>query len=568
LESETRGFTSACNRLGRRDAALAIALAALFVFCGVTRAVFGVCGVFHDDGIYVTTARAIAEGEGYRQVGHPGQPPETKFPYLYPFVLAQIWRIWPDFPANLLAMQGLSLLAGATMVALSFLYLIRYRYVPRSAAAAACALTATASVVLYFGAQTMSEMPFAVLFVAACWALERQVRDERRSRIYEIGLGVLLTTPFLCRAIGVALLPIALVLLYRSKRRLRWVVGGVVFASAPWIAWASNASAPQHAEVQLFYISYVSWWTSSTQWELPSVVCVNLLRILAAPAFLGLEGLTHIVAGTVGKWWFVCCMGLGLVGLIMVLRQARGGRVLPWCLLAYLGPVLIWPWPPPRFLIPVLPLLLCFPLALVFASRGNGRRARVRVRLALGAVSVGLLANGWLLHQHARRSMETGYPLMHLPAEPVHWQPYQDAFNWLRANAQGGDIVAAGMDSMTYLYTGLPTFRPFQQRPLALFYGAAGPPLGSVDELAEMLKRWRARYLMVSPMHGFAEAEPYAKLVAELRETFPGWVRPVYQSVAGEIRLFELQPDVDPKVLACTARTQVNSPAVCSPQPR
>jgi hypothetical protein len=50
-------------------------------------------GTYHDDGIYVTTAKAIATGQGYRIVSLPFEPSETKYPPLHPFLLSVIWRL-------------------------------------------------------------------------------------------------------------------------------------------------------------------------------------------------------------------------------------------------------------------------------------------------------------------------------------------------------------------------------------------------------------------------------------------------------------------------------------------
>ena len=49
-------------------------------------------GSYHDDGVYLVTARALAEGEGYRIISLPDEPVQTKYPVLFPFLLSLIWR--------------------------------------------------------------------------------------------------------------------------------------------------------------------------------------------------------------------------------------------------------------------------------------------------------------------------------------------------------------------------------------------------------------------------------------------------------------------------------------------
>ncbi len=58
-------------------------------------------GFYHDDSIYWVSARSLAMGDGYRIQSLPGQPYQTKYPPLYPALLATIWKLDPRFPANL-----------------------------------------------------------------------------------------------------------------------------------------------------------------------------------------------------------------------------------------------------------------------------------------------------------------------------------------------------------------------------------------------------------------------------------------------------------------------------------
>ena len=78
--------------LRRSDLAVALGLAVVLLALGSWMMVPGVIGVYHDDAIYVTTAKALAQGDGYRLINLPGTPPQTKYPILYPFLLAAVWE--------------------------------------------------------------------------------------------------------------------------------------------------------------------------------------------------------------------------------------------------------------------------------------------------------------------------------------------------------------------------------------------------------------------------------------------------------------------------------------------
>lgn len=62
-------------------------------------------GAFVDDGFYVTLAQSLAEGHGYRNLNLPGAPPHVRYPFLYPAALSLLWRLWPQFPANVALVQ-------------------------------------------------------------------------------------------------------------------------------------------------------------------------------------------------------------------------------------------------------------------------------------------------------------------------------------------------------------------------------------------------------------------------------------------------------------------------------
>src|SRR5262245_45077137 len=95
--------------LTRRDTLLALGLAVVLGVAAAARVHPGACGQCHDDGIYALSAQALAQGDGYRLIGLPGQPPQTKYPPLYPGALALLWKLCPDFPANLVLLQSFNI---------------------------------------------------------------------------------------------------------------------------------------------------------------------------------------------------------------------------------------------------------------------------------------------------------------------------------------------------------------------------------------------------------------------------------------------------------------------------
>ena len=56
-------------------------------------------GQKHDDAIYYITSKSLTEGRGYRILSLPGEPFETKYPPVLPFLLTIPWLLDPRFGA-------------------------------------------------------------------------------------------------------------------------------------------------------------------------------------------------------------------------------------------------------------------------------------------------------------------------------------------------------------------------------------------------------------------------------------------------------------------------------------
>src|SRR5438128_7525740 len=85
-----------------------LALAAVYLIALRTPA----AGIFHDDGVYLVTAKALATGQGYRIASLPGEIFQTKYPPLFPLLLAAAWKLYPRFPDNVAVLKCAPLLCA------------------------------------------------------------------------------------------------------------------------------------------------------------------------------------------------------------------------------------------------------------------------------------------------------------------------------------------------------------------------------------------------------------------------------------------------------------------------
>ena len=146
-------------------------------------------GFYHDEGIYVSTAKGLATGQGYRIIDLPGEPAETKYPPFYPFLLSLIWRIYPSFPGNIVPMMLLSIAATIGYFALTYSYLTSQGYAGRWQALVVVGLAAINWRTLIPATGVSSEMVFALLSVGAMYLAEK---PPERSWLQQCAASVML----------------------------------------------------------------------------------------------------------------------------------------------------------------------------------------------------------------------------------------------------------------------------------------------------------------------------------------------------------------------------------------
>lgn len=210
-------------------------------------------GAYHDDGIYAVTARSLAATGEYRITSLPGEPFQRKYPIVFPAMLAAVWHEAGEFPANIVWLKAVSLLAGAMFLSLTFGLL---RSVGSSGWTAAV-ITGVCAVMPTTGElanQVVSELAYGAISIGALWLLERAVR-ENPSPGLGLAVGCVAGLAYQTRAVGLALV-LAMILVMAWRRRWRSLAGGIVgvgIAVGVCKFWQGPAS-----EVPLPYEYYVS----------------------------------------------------------------------------------------------------------------------------------------------------------------------------------------------------------------------------------------------------------------------------------------------------------------------
>lgn len=314
-------------------------------------------GVFNDDGLYLLTARALAEGQGFVYPQLPGTPSAIHYPPLWPMVLAVFWKFAPAFPdsASLLKLINPCLIACA---AAGMVVTGRRLLGLPSWAALTAAVVATASIpVLLLTMFLLSEPLFLALLFPALLASERLVREggDREAAIAAL-LGALLV---LTRTLG-GVLPVATMMLLVHSRR--WRAAGIyatvgIALVLPWQLFVWSAAATFPDELRGSYGPYLEWVMDGYRegrWPVLSATILENLRDLRD--FAANMAFPYTGGAFRGAIGLVCLAAM--VGGAVLLWSSGRARVTLLALAGYVGVAVAWPFLIDRFLWAVWPLLV------------------------------------------------------------------------------------------------------------------------------------------------------------------------------------------------------------------
>jgi hypothetical protein len=421
-------------------------------------------GVAFDDGMYVILAKAIATGHGYRWLNLPGAPPATHFPPGYPALLALLWKVFPRFPANVLAFKAanallLAIAGGATVVYARR----RFGFSPLSAGVVAIAGCAVIPV-LILSTSVLSEPLFLALLIPILLFAERVVEGERRTRDLVV-LGLLAGLATLVRTHGIALtggLAIALVVrpalraatnadrrpvLRGRLREAAIVVVSAALVMLPWQLWARANQGFVPKPMRGLYESYADWMARGLQSEGVSVLWRTSLRTSSE-----ITGMFATLATPLAFSWARLVTLLALAALLVagLKRSWRSAPVTTLFLAAYLAIVIVWPFGPTRFVWGIWPLcVLMFMLGAVEIKSWVPRTPTVE------ATRAALLACALFV--------SVGYVRYNVRGFREHWwstvaraqaEIIRPVVVWTRSRTRPDDVIASTVEPAVYLYTG------------------------------------------------------------------------------------------------------------------
>jgi 4-amino-4-deoxy-L-arabinose transferase-like glycosyltransferase len=494
-------------------------------------------GLFHDDGVYAVTAKALATGRGYRIVSLPGEIPQTKYPILFPALLAAVWKVYPPFPENIFWLKLVPFACALAWGALGY-RLLRVKTGSARAAMVFTALLAISPWVLFLGTALLSETLFAALTAGTLLVLGRI--EQGRCGWREIAsAGVLAAAAFLTRTAGVAGIAagVVVVLLRAGWRRAMVFLMIALALCAPWIAWQMSQTRSASPTEAYYEVANYGQWDILFHFTLGQKVRIlgeNLLGAWTAPAAL---------MGVPPTGWGAALAVLagGLVAAGFWRRLSGRPRATEILTILYVGLILSWAWPPKRFLAPILPLLLLYGYeGAQFACRGIVRRARGAQAALVTVALLAAIPGVWTLAAMTSVARETGAVPEPNTAQD-DWHEMARLVAWINRNTAGDAVLMGNLDPALYLYTGRKSVRGLRQDPYHLHYDPRGEwPLGSPADLQRAIGASHAGYLICTPNLAFRESGPLDQLTRELVRGCPDQFWLVYESRDARYRIYRI----------------------------
>ncbi len=409
----------------------------------------------HDDSIYFVSAKSIADGHGYRILSFPGAPFQTKYPPLHPMVLALIWKLNPEFPANLRLGTLVSWLAVPVLLFLCLRLFRAYGFSEKHAWAMT-ALFAVNPYLAIFGSSMLSELPFTCLLIL-CLLVCHRAAEEGAPLWWAALAGVVGGLSFLTRTTGMMLLAsgVACFLWRRQRKQALWFAAAMLPFVFGWTLWTRLHMVRGADPVTLYYTTYLDYHLYLVKLaDLPMMVWKNLDQwLLGVGALLIPEASdAHLVK--------IVTQTMGVAMLAGVVRLARRGRALDYAVFAvpFSAMLVLWHYPPTeRLIVPIYPLLLAgfwSEMQHVAAMLGGALRHRQKSQRVAAAI-MGLLLAG-VLAGGAWTQYEVGWRILPREMDQRRKERSADeaAFRWMAAHLPAGAQLVTYNDPVLFLYTG------------------------------------------------------------------------------------------------------------------
>jgi hypothetical protein len=408
----------------------------------------------HDDGVLFVTAKSVSEGS-YRIESLPENPPQTKFPPLYPLYLSVVWKLNPNFPGNLVLATWMSWLVFAALLGFVSSY-AKKTFLGEWRSWILISLIALNPYLILFGCTMFSEV-FFTCFVIATFLAIRKIGLTKGAIKWAIIAGLVASCAYLSRTAGIALLVSvpAFLALKRDFRRAGAFVAAMLPAVIAWTLW-TRAHLPHDPDYTLMY------YTDYTSYEFLNVGINNFAVVL----WKNLDGLLYGMGSLVlpsilpGLFVRILTQVIAVAAIVGVVRLWRRDVMREYAVFAAVscGILLVWHFPPnERFILPLYPLALAGLITEIehiwamlraglrhqdFSQRAVAAMMTAAVAIVFGGA---VIAQGYVTFVYLHQSAEQ---------KAVKLADQRVAYKWMKENLPPDANVVSYDDPLLYLYSG------------------------------------------------------------------------------------------------------------------
>ncbi len=452
-------------------------------------------GQYQDDGLLFINAKSLREGQGFRLTSLPGEPAQTKYQPLLPWLQTLVWKLSPTFPANLPAVALLQALFFVAFILLSAAYFGWARFSP-----ALAALMAVSPLVIYWAAIPMADYLFAALVMGVFLATGRHAW---------LLAGLLAAAAYLTKSTGLLLVPAIVIalLLRRQWRPLATFLLATTPAIAGWLLWSRLHRAPSGHLVLAYYTDYTGYLLRGGGLQaLSDIVPANAVTLCTAAGSL----FWHDIADSlIGRFLSILVAAVTVTGGVRLARRTGAPEYPLFC--ALLAAVLcVWNFSPSvRLILPLAPLVVIGVwlegenfVRLVRQSLATGGANRI---LACVLMAGAMLLAGYALWQNFVFVSQT------IPAVMAQSrQKFRDLAQvhaWMRAHLPQSAVVLAADDTLLYLNTGLHAVRPVPNS-VAFYRNDKAQMLENFTHVDELERSFGLTHVLVGPTDLAADFGP------------------------------------------------------------
>jgi hypothetical protein len=304
--------------------------------------------------------------------------------------------------------------------------------------------------------------------------------------------------------------------------RRRWRHAAIAMASAvvamlPWQLWVRAHEVGVPDPIKGMYGSYTAWLSRGLEADGTMLIWRTLQRTIPEIGGMFAVATATGMPGAVQLFILVFFVALAILGVVDLWRRAPVSAAF---ILAYVAIVMLWPFPPARFIWAIWPLIVVLPVLggrVVWQWRPAVppmRVARIAALAGVAIVTIGYTrytANGYRGRWWSSIARD-------------NTQAARGLVSWTRARTKSSDVVMTNAEPMVYLYANRTTV-PAESFAVADYFQAKTRARNE-DSLRQLLATYRVDVVALAGADGLIAAArsmssgPTPTLV--VRDSFPG----------------------------------------------